>query len=139
MPKGLYRTVSGVPEPGMLATSCLTPTLAQYGLERGYLVPGNCPTGIQPVMKKILAVEGDVLITDEDHLVVNDVPHPEIHLEAQDSRGRKLKRFAPVIYQVPAGQAVLYSAYVRNSWDGRFWGTVPVKELVRPLWTAGGF
>lgn len=134
MPKGIYRTVHSAPIRGALATSCLTQALADYGLARGYLVPGRCPTGIQPVMKKILAVAGDVVVTDHDHLMVNGLSYPKIQIVNQDRKGRRLDRFAPRTYTVPEGQALLYSTHVDNSWDGRFWGAVPIEQVVEPVY-----
>ena len=133
MPKGLYRKVDRLPAVGQLATSCLTPEIAAHGLARGYLVPGICPTAIQPVMKAIMAVSGDTVAIADGHLQINGVAHPELIIATQDSKDRALTLFYHTPYRIPPGHVLLISDYISTSWDGRFWGAVPIRELVEPV------
>ena len=52
-----------------------------------------------------------------------------------DSQGRPLKTFYKS-NKIVLGQDqyLLLSNYVTNSWDGRYWGPVTIKFLVKPFW-----
>lgn len=135
MPKGFYRQVQAASVRGSLAVSCLTPSIATYGLERGYLVPGACPTGIQPVMKKIIAIPGDNIQIRHGYLIINHIPHPELKIAMLDSKQRPLQLFYPSrSYVIGEGQYMLVSDYVVNSWDSRYWGPVGIEKLVVAVW-----
>jgi type IV secretory pathway protease TraF len=66
MPAGIYKRTKQKPDRGSLAITCLTPEIAAYGLQRGYLNKGRCPTGIEPVMKIVMAMEGDTISIEYD-------------------------------------------------------------------------
>ena len=59
LPKGIYRIVSGVPEKNGLVSFCLEGEFAELALERGYLEPGSCPSGLRSLLKRLAGLPGD--------------------------------------------------------------------------------
>ena len=60
VPIGLYRVRHGQPEAGALIAFCLPKKVALYAKERGYIGFGfSCPGWTQPLLKPVVAVDGD--------------------------------------------------------------------------------
>ncbi len=133
MPLGIYRKVSADAERGMLAATCLTPELAELGLERGYLQTGWCSTGINPVFKKIVAVPGDMVDVSQDSIRINSKVYNGYPLLDTDSHGRRVLRDYDVPIRLKEKQYWLMSDYKPNSWDSRYWGPVQVKYVLQPV------
>lgn len=90
------------------------------GRRRGYLRPGLCPGGVGPLIKTIVAVEGQsVAVTD--HLSIDGRVLAHSELLAVDGRGRVLQRDSGGM--VPKGKIYLHSPF-RASWDSRYFGPV---------------
>ena len=132
LPYGIYLKIQGTPQRDTYAASCLTPAIAQYGIERRYLAHGNCETGTVLVLKKIKGLPGDHFVVKNGFLELNG--HSYLIMD-QDSSGRALK----VFYQqrqgvIDKGKYILLSDFVKNSWDSRYWGPVSIQFLLKPLW-----
>ena len=68
-PRGLWRQVAVAEPPvirGRMALACPPPAPAfDEAVRRGYMGgPGSCPNGYRPIMKRIMAVAGDVVTFD---------------------------------------------------------------------------
>src|SRR4051795_1297761 len=68
-PRGLWRHVAVAEAPvirGRMALACPPPAPAfEEAVRRGYMGgPGSCPNGYRPIMKRIMAVGGDVVTFD---------------------------------------------------------------------------
>ena len=132
LPHGIYMRTGGAPKIGDYAVTCLTPEIARYGMERGYLAQGLCETGSVPVLKIIKGMPGDKFMIKNGYFELHGIEYP---LMARDSSGRPLKPF----YAASGGvldkdKYLLISTFAKNSWDGRYWGPVTIKYLVKPLW-----
>jgi conjugative transfer signal peptidase TraF len=132
LPYGVYIKINGTPQRGDFAASCLTQEIAQYGISRDYLAPGNCDTGTVRVLKKIKGMPGDRFLVHHRFFELNGGSYP---IMDKDSSGRALK----VFYKqkegiVDQGKYVLLSDFVNNSWDSRYWGPVSIEFLLKPLW-----
>ena len=62
------------------------------GSQRGYVQPGTCPSGVQPIVKPIGAVAGDQLEIYASQLSVNGQPLPHSATQPHDRHGRELCR-----------------------------------------------
>ncbi len=123
LPKGIYRVVSGVPAKGDLVAFCLEGEFAQLALERGYLEPGSCPSGLRPLLKRLSGMPGDV---------VNPYASP---ICTEDSHGRPMSAaLTPGV--IPSGMALVLADHP-GSFDSRYFGFVPLDSLqrVKPLFT----
>ncbi len=138
-PPGLWRT-AGAALPATLgeyvAACPLKSGVVALAAKRGYIAPGDCPTGLMPLLKQIAAVPGDTVRVTEAGISVNGRPLPHTAPLASDSQGRPLPHVPPGIYQVEPGTVWLLSTYNARSFDSRYFGPVPVAALrarLRPI------
>jgi conjugative transfer signal peptidase TraF len=137
IPRGIYRRVEEPLRHDGLVAVCLPAALAAIELHRGFLGRGSCPSGAQPVLKKVLALPGDRLCLTPAGFVRGGRLLAATMPKTTDRRGRPLSHIPFGSYRVRPGAIWLY-APLPNSWDSRYWGGVPisaVRESLRPLWT----
>jgi conjugative transfer signal peptidase TraF len=130
MPSGIYLLLRppGQPRP-FLALVCLPRELALRGRERGYLGLGTCPGGVAALLKPVVASAGDVIDIDSRGVSVNGELLPRSAPLVHDREGRELtvRWNGPVT--LPAGTFLALSTFTDRSWDGRYWGPLPVSSL----------
>jgi conjugative transfer signal peptidase TraF len=140
MPLGLWRMVpDDAPlRRGEVVVVCLPDTApVRAGMERGYILPGNCPGGFEPLLKPIAATAGDVVAVSAAGVAVNGQQVHGTAQLAQDSAGRPLRSMAAGAYPVASGEMWLLSGHDPRSFDSRYLGPVPtanVQGIARPLW-----
>ena len=137
-PRGLYRAGAGTPLRGMWVAACVTTDAAAVGLARGYLRPGPCPGGAEPILKPVVAVSGDVVDLSPHGVAVNGTSMPDSESGSLDSNGRPLGHATWGRHVVSADQLWLVSTRVSNSWDSRYLGPFSmsqVRAIARPMWT----
>ena len=126
LPKGLYRIASGVAAKNDLVSFCLEGEFAELALERGYLEPGSCPSGLRPLLKRLAGLPGDFV--DPSAFPIRSV----------DSHGRPMLP-AHISGVVPSGMALVLADHP-GSFDSRYFGFVPLENLqrVEPVFTPKG-
>jgi conjugative transfer signal peptidase TraF len=140
MPRGLWRVINhDAPlHRGEIVTICPPNTKPiRQGAQRGYIPPGNCPGGYEPLVKPIAATAGDTVAITAAGVVVNGKPVQGTAQLAQDSAGRPLRAFPAGTYQVAQGEVWLLSGHDARSFDSRYFGPVPavnVQGAARPVW-----
>lgn len=117
LPKGIYRLALGTPEKGELVTFCLKGEFAELALERGYLEPGSCPSGLRPLLKRLAGLPGDF------------VDPSAFPFRSVDSQGRPMPSVL-VSGLVPSGMALVLADHP-GSFDSRYFGFVPLDSLQR--------
>ena len=131
MPRGVWRvTASAEVRRGDAVVVCLPDGMAaRVGLQRGYVGPGACPGGTEPLLKVVAAAAGDVVAVGPHGLAVNGAvlagTTPLIH----DAAGRGLPAWPPGIYAVQSGTAWVTTP-AANSWDSRYWGPVRLADVL---------
>lgn len=128
-PLGLWRIVS-LDRPvavGDIVAFCPPPNrLFAVARERGYLRSGSCQDGFGPLIKIVIALEGQrVEVVDRVSVDGRDVTMSR--LLKVDGKGRTLQPYPGGI--VPAGEMFLHSAYP-GSWDSRYFGPVPTSGIL---------
>ena len=132
LPYGIYIKISGTPQRGDYAASCLTSQIAQYGIDRRYLAQGNCDTGTVRILKMIKGLPGDHYAVKNGFLELNGHSYS---IMDKDSSGRTLRSFYKRMEGVlDKGKYILLSDFAKNSWDSRYWGPVSIQFLLKPLW-----
>jgi conjugative transfer signal peptidase TraF len=129
MPRGIYLLRPPGQPPAHLALFCLPPALARQGRARGYLGPGNCPGGAAALLKPIVAYAGDRVVVSAAGVRVNGLLLPDSAPQPQDRHGRRLALPTPASFVVPTGHFFPLSTFSPNSWDGRYWGSLPMTAL----------
>lgn len=138
MPRGLYRSIGGAVRRGSVVAVCLPPAVSRFGMERGYLGAGSCADGVEPVVKVVAAVAGDLVEVSAQGVAVNGSPLPNSHPLDRDRGGRELLAYSATPRRLMAGELWLHSPYEERSWDSRYFGPVPsecVTAVVTPLVT----
>ncbi|WP_460033483.1 conjugative transfer signal peptidase TraF [Megalodesulfovibrio paquesii] len=137
MPRGLYQVQDRAPRRGDVVACCLEGETAALALARGYLRPGSCPSGAQPLLKRLAGLPGDLVEVGPEGVRINGVLQPDSRPRQADRQGRELPQQALHSGIIPQGQALTLSTQHPGSFDGRYVGLVPLDSLrtVEPLWT----
>ncbi|MET0100772.1 MAG: conjugative transfer signal peptidase TraF [Sedimenticola sp.] len=109
---------------------------ARY-VQQGYLKWGFACNGSVPLLKRVWASVGDYWSVTADGVRVNNRLIANTKPLEKDSKGRPMPKAAGGM--VPDGHVLLLSDHSPLSFDGRYFGSTPVEDLiseVRPLWTA---
>lgn len=138
MPRGLWISGQGPLRRGVVIAACLPDAALAARLARaGALGPGRCPGGIAPLMKPIVAVEGDVVTVTPAGLAVNGAPIPDTAAEPATVGFGALPHATFGSHRVGRGEAWLAANRVRGSLDSRYFGAVRLNGAegpLRPLW-----
>jgi conjugative transfer signal peptidase TraF len=139
MPRGLWRVRSNVAiERGEIVTVCPPDrTDIREAVRRGYIPNGGCAGGYEPLVKPIAAIAGDLVTVTSKGVAVDGTPVTDTRQLARDEAGRPLHPMPLGSYRVPAGEIWLLSGHDPRSFDSRYFGPVPAKNVqgvARPLW-----
>ena len=141
MPLGLYQEAPARLERGAQVLICLPEEITRVGRRRRYLPLGDCPEGVSPIVKQIVAIAGDETEIQEEFLAVNGVVVDRTPLRSTDSLGRPMDH-APLGRRLVAdGEVWVLGSERSRSWDSRYFGAVPVESIVasaKPVLTLGG-
>jgi conjugative transfer signal peptidase TraF len=140
LPMGLWLIEARpqVIERGQIVSFCPPDlTLFRMGRDRGYLSRGRCPGDFEPMLKPVVAVEGDEVEVTDDGVVVNGRLIANTAPHGRDSAGRPMP-FPPIgLRVVGPGEVWFASSYAASSFDSRYFGAVlaaQIEGLARPLW-----
>ncbi|TIP11296.1 S26 family signal peptidase [Mesorhizobium sp.] len=130
VPIGLYRltALNRVEAPDLVAVIPPDP-LAGFLAERGYLARGV------PLLKRVLAVAGDTVCREGRTIVAFDHVYGEAR--ERDSQGRPLPTWQGC-RTLAKGEVFLMNWDAADSFDGRYFGPLPVNSVVAramPIWT----
>lgn len=131
MPLGVYRVTDARPQRGELAAFCPDAGTAAFASE--YLGAGACPSGVRPLLKRLVGTGGDRLLVSSHGISVNGALVPGSASYPADTQGRPLPH--PLHNgTIPPGRALLLASHP-DSFDGRYFGLVPMEQLrkVEPL------
>jgi conjugative transfer signal peptidase TraF len=137
LPRGLYRLERRPACRGCLVLACAPRWAGELAGGRGYLSRGDCPGGVKPLGKVVLAAAGDWVEVREEGLAVNGRPVAGSAAQAADRAGRPLPHLARGRRRLRGGELWLFSAHPR-SYDSRYFGPVPagnVRGVLSPVWT----
>jgi conjugative transfer signal peptidase TraF len=135
LPMGIYRTVGamGAPGRGRIVLVCLPATIARLARRRGYLGRGPCPGDAGRLGKVVAAVAGDTVDVEARGVTINGRLIEASAPRARDHAGRPLARVGPGAWVVPAGTVFLLATRHPLSFDSRYYGAVPIANVVQTL------
>lgn len=117
LPVGLYRLCPDAPGKGDYVSFCLEGEYADLALERGYVGAGSCPSGLRPLLKQVAGLPGDLVDAAGLHALEADSLNRPLSSALHDGR-------------IPPGMALVLAPH-GGSFDGRYFGLVPVASLQR--------
>jgi len=117
---GIYRVSVEPPARGSIVHVCLSREVAEFARSRGYLGPGRCPSGVRPLEKVVLAVEGELVSLERDEIRVNGRAIPNSSTVLEDSRGRALPHYPWGDHRIGSKEIWLFSPHLRNAYDVRY-------------------
>lgn len=140
VPVGLYiaNRNHGTVELGQLVGFYPHNDAAQHGFREGWMKPGSW------YVKRVGAVAGDMVCVDKELTIRTagqGAPAQFVRVgpvAQHDRTGKPLPHVLAGCQRVPAGQFLPVGDGVPNSFDGRYYGFVPVSKIeatLRPLWT----
>ncbi len=94
--------------------------------QRGYLRSGSCPGGFAPLIKTVIATEGQ-RVEIRSAMFVDGIAVANSTVVKTDGKRRPLSAFASGT--VPAGHVVLHSGFA-GSYDSRYFGPLPVSGIL---------
>ena len=137
LPMGLYIATSAEDAP--FVEFCPEGRFALESSKRGYRTPGfACPDGAVPLLKPVVARDGDQVETSPAGISVNGALLPKTAPLPQDSASRLLDHWPFGAYVVEPGTIWVASTYNSGSYDSRYMGPIPTSQIrrrLRALWT----
>ncbi|WP_300162300.1 conjugative transfer signal peptidase TraF [Solidesulfovibrio sp.] len=131
MPRGIYRLAPDAPERGDLVSVCLEQGyFAILALDRGYLRPGSCPNGLEPLLKRVAGMPGDHIEVGQDGIAINGRLWPQSRAVSWDSHGRPMPEAGSIGSRtIPESLALVLSDWHPGGFDSRYFGLVPMASL----------
>jgi len=110
---------------------------AEESKTRGYRNSGSCPDGGEPLIKPVIAQQGDLVEMSAEGISVNGKLLKNTAPLRMDAAGRLLKswKFGP--YRVASGEVWVASTYNYGSYDSRYFGPIRIASIrnrLRPIW-----
>lgn len=138
-PKGFYWVVNKYPEKGDLVTFCpKNDALSREALKRQYLTVGYCDGGFGELIKRVYALEGDIVTVTLNDISVNGELIPNTKNMLLDKYGRKMPTFTASNYRLGEEEVLLLSEFNAQSYDGRYYGIQSIYQItnvIRPIVT----
>ena len=139
IPVGLYWTSSQPVEKGAYVLFCppQVAVLAQ-ARQRGYIGAGFCLGNYGYMMKRVVAVQNDVVAVTADGVLVNGELLPQSRPLKADQAGRLLASYPAGRFTLGTSEVLLMSSESRTSFDGRYFGPVPraqIRAVILPVLT----
>jgi conjugative transfer signal peptidase TraF len=138
-PVGVYWMVPKAPAVGDLVL--FEPPRApsfDLALQRGYVRSGGGWRPYEPMVKRLVAVGGDVVSIDDAGVYVNGVRLTNSTPLPVDEAGRPMPVVRLRDYRLSSDEVLLMSDYSPVSFDARYFGPISrtqIQSVVRPVWT----
>ncbi|HAT7826690.1 TPA: conjugative transfer signal peptidase TraF [Legionella pneumophila] len=104
---------------------------------RGYIDQGLYCNGYGYLMKKVVAVSGDILSVTNEGVFVNQMLIPYSKPKLQDGMNRTLPQWQVMNYQLQEDEIMTMTSESEWSFDGRYYGLVhtrQIKGMITPIW-----
>jgi conjugative transfer signal peptidase TraF len=134
-PVGVYWAVPKAPAVGDLVffRPPEDPVFDQ-ALSRGYIGSGGSFTHYEIMLKRLVAVAGDMVTIDTAGVTVNGRMLANSKPQAVDLAGRPMPVWHLKGYRLGAGEVLLMSDYSPISFDGRYFGPTPRTQIQSVAW-----
>ncbi len=130
-PIGIYKSISKKTiDYGDFVMFCPKDSpLMQEALKRQYILRGQCKGGYYPLLKKVVALQGDK-VEIKDHVYINGKKQKRSKLYKKDPKGNLLPRAKENNITIEKGYMFLLSDYNELSFDSRYIGIVEMNRTI---------
>ena len=130
VPKGLWFVHAGQVAKGEYVFVCLPDEIASLGRRAGYLAGGSCSGESMPLMKRVVAMSGDVVRVGSAGVRVNGTLIAGSRRLRTDSSGHAIPgHVSEVAVRVPAGEIWVLGDWYK-SWDSRYFGGIAQSRVI---------
>ncbi|HBD9221501.1 TPA: conjugative transfer signal peptidase TraF [Legionella pneumophila] len=138
IPIGLYRITGTEPLKNAYVIFCPDDRKTfRLAKNRGYIDHGLYCHGYGYLMKKVVAVSGDILSVTNEGVYVNQMLIPYSKPKLQDGMKRTLPQWQVMNYQLQEDEIMTMTSQSEWSFDGRYYGLVhtrQIKGMITPIW-----
>lgn len=138
IPVGLYRIISTEPQKNTYVIFCPDDRQTfRLAKNRGYIDHGLYCNGYGYLMKKVVAVSGDILSVTNEGVYVNQMLIPYSKPKLKDGINRTLPQWQVMNYQLKENEIMTMTSQSEWSFDGRYYGLVhtrQIKGMITPIW-----
>ncbi|CZJ39827.1 conjugal transfer peptidase TraF [Legionella pneumophila] len=138
IPIGLYRITSAAPIKNTYVIFCPDNRESfRLARNRDYIDHGLYCGGYGYLMKKVVAVSGDILSVTNEGVFVNQMLIPYSKPKVQDGMKRALPQWQVMNYQLQKDEVMTMTSQSEWSFDGRYYGLVhtrQIKGMITPIW-----
>lgn len=127
LPIGLYVTTAD--PTAELVEFCPPEPYASLAIRRAYRTEGSCRDGATPLLKPIVAGEGDWVEVSTAGVRVNGRLLPNSAPLSIDTSGRSMPVLAERAQRVPHGSVWVVSTYNQRSFDSRYFGPILLGDI----------
>lgn len=129
LPVGVWRITDAIGR-GTYVTACVPPSapMMDVAIAKGYLPDGNCKGGYAPLLKQVVAVEGDTVTLTPTAVLVNGQPIPNTETLAYRFID-PLPAIARGTYTVAHGEFWLIANENPRSFDSRYFGALQRRDI----------
>lgn len=138
IPTGIYRITSSTITKNSYILFCPDKRDAfKKAKLRDYISPGFCPNGSGYLMKKVVAMEGDIVSSTRQGVFVNGSLLPFSKPKTKDALMRALPLWRILNYHLKEDELLAMTDQSEWSFDARYYGpikTAQVKAVITPIW-----
>ncbi len=127
LPLGLYKITKD--PSARLVEFCPAEPFASLSAIRRYRGKGNCLDGAEPLMKPVVAVEGDTVKISNRGVTVNGKLLPNSAARAFDRQNQPLVHWPFGTYRVALGTVWVISSFNSRSFDSRYFGPILASSI----------
>ena len=137
-PRGIYKSIpKKTIDYGDFVMFCpKNSPLMQEALKRQYILRGQCRGGYYPLLKKVVALQGDN-VEIKKYVYINGEKQKKSKLYKKDPKGNLLPKSKENNISIKKGYMFLLSDYHELSFDSRYIGAVEINRtisLMRPYY-----
>jgi conjugative transfer signal peptidase TraF len=124
-------SLQGALQRGQIVSFCPPESgIIRHARARGYLGAGRCPSGTEPLLKRIEALSGDRVSLDDAGVAVNGIRVAGTRALRTDGRGQPIAQVGPGTWLIDADAFWAGSTAHPQSFDSRYFGPVPLSSII---------
>jgi len=139
LPLGFYQQIDKPIGQGTYVAFCPAKRdVFDIALERNYISTGDCLSGYRPLLKRVLAISGDMVSIDKRGVFINEQHVTNSAQIKNDADGNALPAYRLDQHTLSDQEFLLMSDINPKSFDARYFGLAKRNEItavVRPILT----